>query len=625
MRLGTTLLLLILVAGLGSYIYWIERKQPTTDEKENAQKFLLAEEEDRYAMITVEAPGQKLVMVRKADGLWYLKEPFEDRVAEERVDALLGLTRNALIQEILDNPTLGGVEVKRHEFGVVGEEAVSFTFMGKNIPNRVVSLGKPGPFAGTAYALLPGDKRSQIFLIKTDARTFATQPAEEFRDRRLTRSTSAGITGLDVRTSAGQINFRRASADAKELWRIEKPYTTFADSELIDDTIKVIEEARIEKFVPAETGTIPRDALPQDGVQVSIYRADKEIPEELTLYPTAENDANFVLAHAGSRDVQFHVPRKVYEAINLPTNEFRDASLANLNVKALTTIQVKSVDGEDIFVFKINGSWHLLRGNKILLANQSLVADISKTLNEESILEYTSDTTSDFAEFGLEKPQLEITFDTIIQKKLESPIPPGESSVTLRISESPSGDGRVFANWKNQPFVYRIAPTVVSYVPRESVQWKGLNVLRFDYVSLKGIKFSKDAQPPISLQFDLSKSPNPWSGKLQDVDITKQLDTTKLNRVVGALSHLEVASWAQGMKDGLEALKNPSLRLEVLFESPDSQGKGMELQQKGLRFAPTQPGKTTELYFGTVEGSSEVFLIGRELYDRLVEGFLVPE
>ena len=74
MRPRNTLLLLLVLAALGAYVYWVELPH---EKREAEQKQLLTFEKDKVASITLEYPDHQIALARDADKHWRLVKPIE--------------------------------------------------------------------------------------------------------------------------------------------------------------------------------------------------------------------------------------------------------------------------------------------------------------------------------------------------------------------------------------------------------------------------------------------------------------------------------------------------------------------------------------------------------------------
>ena len=84
-----------------------------------------------------------------------------------------------------------------------------------------------------------------------------------------------------------------------------------------------------------------------------------------------------------------------------------------------------------------------------------------------------------------------------------------------------------------------------------------------------------------------------------------------------ALSRQEAEAAAE-VWEALQALEKPAVRIQVELQSAAQ--AGAPIKQHDLKFAPTQEGQDTAIYYGRLDEQPDVFYISREA----LRGFLKP-
>jgi hypothetical protein len=97
----------------------------------------------------------------------------------------------------------------------------------------------------------------------------------------------------------------------------------------------------------------------------------------------------------------------------------------------------------------------------------------------------------------------------------------------------------------------------------------------------------------------------------------------KADKLATSLARLNVQDWIIDKANAVQALKNPNLSVSItLGEFSSNSGPTRELN---LRFAPTQPGVETPMYYGQLLGDPDLFYMSRtSLLEILASVFKKP-
>src|SRR5918996_3201702 len=104
--LRSTIALLVVLIGLGAYIYFVTWKQPdSSDTASNQEKVFAALEADKIEELKVKAEKGDVTTVVKKDGAWQISQPFTTRADESEVSSLTSaLTQASIVRVVDENP-----------------------------------------------------------------------------------------------------------------------------------------------------------------------------------------------------------------------------------------------------------------------------------------------------------------------------------------------------------------------------------------------------------------------------------------------------------------------------------------------------------------------------------------
>lgn len=599
MNSKTTIVLLLLVVALGAGMVGLERWLPTTRERLESDEQLLAFDEGKMDHIEISlAEGKNFVLVKQGQR-WRVTQPFDDVADPERVARLLKELKEMRLIE----------RVQRTEF-----DAKAWKATGLDAPvarlrlmaggERVVSfwLGQPGTMEKTSYASTDAaeeDGERQAFLLRSELNALLKEAPLLWRDLKLLRLPAEQVTRMRLSTADGQIEVAREPGEGAG-WQLVKPLQTRGSKERIEERLSALLNLDILNAEVAAVAGVPGAgptggaALP-DQMKVTVEAAGATY--ELTLMRPETPGAAQVTALAAHRRPQFKVSAEQAALLWCQPNELRDEHLARVNAESVTELFLRSSAFPEVNLKQENNSWLLKRNGRWEPANGDRVTRLFEALNETKVREFTSDSAAELSPYGLDSPFLTLGW---MEKG-------GKAQTELLFGQSADQTGFYVKNGK-EPFIYRISADVLPQFPPDALKWKGRGVLRFSLFDLRKITLAIGAAPAVELGYNPVTAE--WTGKAGDQEVTAMIDRVKADAFAGTLGRLRADDWSSSLAVALQALENPTVRIQVELQSaglPDA-----PMRRHDLKFAPTQKGQDTAIYYGRLDEQPDVFYISRE-------------
>jgi hypothetical protein len=235
---------LLVLAALGSYIWFVERKREPKREGEREKVALLAVDKAKAKELALEATAGESIKLVKEGGTWKLTAPFAAPADGSAVDSMLTSLEKLEADE------------------VVAEQATDFAQYGLDAPSRkvaalvegatvplAVEFGAKSPDGGSVYARKPGE--AKVYLVPSWVEgTFDKKPFD-LRDRDLLHVKRDDVRSLEVTGPEG--GFSLARTDAGE-WAFTKPLQTRAGRWSVDGLLGTLENLRMDS-VAAENAS----------------------------------------------------------------------------------------------------------------------------------------------------------------------------------------------------------------------------------------------------------------------------------------------------------------------------------------------------------------------------------
>jgi hypothetical protein len=579
----------LLVASMGAIILGIERYFPSAIDKREVRRGPTRFEREKVTRIEIlTAENVPLTLVRDGTA-WRIEAPYQDLADPQKVAALI--------------ISLHGVEwihrVHQEEF-----DAAEWQKTGLDKPRFKVRLlageapvyecwfGSPGAVENSLYIGIPdaGTHETAWYLAKSEAPMVLQVPAASWRDPKLLRLPAEVITSITLNQPSGQIVLSRENEHAP--WLLVKPLKTRGSKERITELLSAILNIEITeaKDVAATTKEDPQTAR-ADEIKVTVESKARNKSYEFTVKKPADDKQAVTTATTAYRKPAFTVVAKNLLSLWVSPNSLRDHLLAQIDGEKLDFIIITSKTHPEINLRNEGGSWYLQRHGKWDPANGERVGRCLDALNSYEILQFAADSAADLTPFGLDDPFQTVTWT-----------PQREKPVKLMFGHNPEST-QFFAKYDSEPFVYRIDASLLPSLPTDGIKWKGLGALRFTTFALRRITMALGAYAPVVLDYNPVTAE--WKASRGGHDITAELDRVKADQLAASLSRLTVQDWAADRSDALQALKTPSLTIQVVLGEPGRlDGPVREIE---ILFSPTQPNATTAFYFGQIKDDPDVF------------------
>lgn len=606
MNFKTTLVLLLLVAAVIAGILGLEGWMPTSKERIEAGASVFSFDEAKLDHIEMGlADGKSFVLARQGP-VWRVTEPYDDVADPERVARLLKELREMRLVERMKREEFD--DKAWHSTGLEAPVAKVRLMAGRE---RLASfwVGNPGVIEGTTYATMEGAEEGEerrAYVLRTGLHAVLKEAPLLWRDLKLLRLPAEKVTRVRFISADGQIEVAREEGERGD-WRLVKPLQTHGSKERIEERLAAILNLDVLGAELATLAASPGEAVvgggaPADTLKVNVEAGGSSY--ELTVTKPSEG-ATSTTALASHRRPKFTISAKQAAMLWCEPNELRDEHLARVEAEAVSELQIRSAAFPEVDLKQENNLWLLRRNGRWEPANGDRVARFFETLNQTKVREFTSDSAAELTPYGLDKPFLTLSW---IERGSE-----GRKELLFGQSADQTG---FYLKGGKEPFIYRISADVLPNFPPDALKWKGRGVMRFSQFDLKKITLAIGSAPSIELAYNAVSAE--WSGRAGDQDVTAMIDRVKADALAGSLGRLSADDWSRSLGEALQALKKPTIRIQVSLQSAAQAGAPMK--QHDLKFAPTQEGQDTAIYYGRLDEQPDVFYISREA----LRGFLKP-
>ena len=580
MKAFRSLILLILVLGLGGYIYWVDSEKATTPEREAAQRRAFSIDLARLKTLAIRRPEYTLELYREGED-WVLSSPegvpASQATVRQTLSRLHALSRGELITPA-DMRERGQTLA---DFGL----AVPVAVLGleDSRGTRRYRIGNPNPLGNALY--VQEESSQNVMLISSDLLEILPLRADAFRDRRILMPPATAVRALSFR-SPGRMVRLEAQGDQ---WLLTEPFRFPAQPERMTLLLDQLASARIERFLlPAEISGDPFGR--EEDLVILRAHFSGNLPQlELEI-------GNRVPGEPQARYARF----AGQEGVFIVSDGLR--SLAMTELLALQKLNILPVSPEQVSAFTLSGP----EGTpQITLARSVDGWEIHAPMNARAsaahaqrILEiWTSATIEERSPPGQADEWL-YTFEVTLEDM------PVSVPTTFEVFTDADGSGVVWVRPGGMHELWRIFPDTLRFIPLEPLEYLSRKVLEFDADAAIRIRIQNPQQEMTLTREGPGRA---WTGDREDhgavnVDEARALEVLK----------------AFGSLSAVRLLARGPVRPEDwgLEEAPYRLSVGLGGDRPGSRTLRIAPHAEWGLV-GTVQGQDLIFALPEDLLDLL--------
>lgn len=579
MKTRTTLILLILAVGLGVWIKYFESKKPNTVESQREAGNVVNFDRQKLEGIVIQS-GDDRIELRREKGNWRLTAPVKDQADAAVIDNLISDIEFWRKEAIIPAREVTADKGRLNEYGLL-QPKLRMRLLGPGAPPEIL-FGKDAALEGKMYVRLADAK--DVFIAAQTVRTDIAKKPDDFRDRKLTDMTTALVMRAVLKSPAGEIEL----AKRNEHWEIVKPLQASGDDQKINDLLAQITNARIQEFIADDKGDLHAYGLSEPRGSITIYGADEKDGRTIQIGAPAEKIKDAVYVRSLPRNAVYALTRKTEEILNVRPDDLRDRHLVRIDTNNLDRINIEATGEPKIVLARKEQNWTLASGNN-QPANSDEVQRLINLLNDQQVTKFVADTASELPKYGLDQPQLKITFSSFASENTAETGAGEHPFLTLAFGKVEGGD--VYARVGEEPFIVAVNHELLGKIWVDPLQWQALPVFNFKPDEIH--RFSRVTGREESLVRNAAKG---WDW----IKGSGEIDATNVQSLLNTLASLRAVRWVGGTTPA-HGFDKPQLVL-TFTTSPDD--KALHKLTIG---GATQDG----MWFAKVDGRDGTFVVNQ--------------
>ena len=443
----TTLLLAVLFAGLGVYVYTIDvpTMENHTIQQAETQRLLPFDYRD-VTHLAYTTRTERILMSRDERNRWRIVEPVEARGDAREIENVLRALEIGKISRV--------VQEEGPEKGAAAEQyGLKSPYVTIDLTTREytesLALGDTGPLSSTLYAQRGSDQ--DILLTTLMVEDFRAKTLDTFRLKDILFFDRTQAERIQLQTPDHTITLQRGAGfhGPVSKWHFTSPVNAPADKTAVGILLMTLEdltatgfidsraekEALLKKLdIPSFTATVHTK---QQGHHAAFFKP-----------PAPGEDAYAVTS---SKDPIYRIPAHVLRELPSDVFHLQDKRLLGMEVEEIALLTVKTHDARYTLIQQ-HGEWHLEGKEAAPIDQQHVKLFVSRLVDLPAELP-VSETKTNPERYGLTSPTIEIA--GIDQKGR----PRGR--LTLGTREK----GLVYATGAGLPGIYQTRSLILTQIP----------------------------------------------------------------------------------------------------------------------------------------------------------------
>lgn len=348
----STIVLLVLVLGLGGFIWFVERKSESTAERKDQARRAFRIDPGSVTFLRIDSTNSNVVCERR-QGEWLMTSPVTARADAGALDRLLESFHSLSRSDVITESEREELDLDLAAYGL-DQPRARITY-GDEKRRQTVLVGRDAPLGGHLYVMEEG--HTEIVVTGTNLLASLPSTSVDLRDRRLFAGLPGDVVRLDVRRSDGFLQLIRG----KELdWRIQKPVEARAAVSAVQGFLDTLFGLSVAEFIAETSAGAALYGLDEPMAQLTIISGKGPGEQTLLLGKRVESSTNLLYAAVLGVDAVYAVADSVLESLRIRLEDLRDRRLVTLMASEIQHIAIRDDEKQLVLQRNEDGSWNVM-------------------------------------------------------------------------------------------------------------------------------------------------------------------------------------------------------------------------------------------------------------------------
>lgn len=442
MRFRTTLVLLLVLAGLGAYLYWWE--MPRSEQEAKAKRLYDFKAEDVTEVLLKYQDRE--VVLRKVGEHWRLIQPV-DAAADE-------LTVKNLINAIAECEVKRELEDTPNDLAPFGldQPFVSVTVKLKDRELPAVAVGKNAPVGFSTYVRKADT--GKVLLVSSSFRAGMDKQVKDLRDKAILNFADDDVQRFALVRPGETITVARK----EDQWVIEQPATFPADGATVRSLLSTLRTMRAVDFPTDQPADLGRYGLDQPRLKVVLFLGKDQAEKQVWFGSENPDKKTEIYVQTSAIPTVYAVSDWVWRDVNKTVTDLRDKTVLAFDKAKLSTIAVTRSDGTSFRIVRQDGDNWTVEGVEGKPATNTIRMWVDD-VHDLRGYDIATDQPSKLVEFGLDAPLLRFQFFAGKDERI------GE--VRIGSVTNDQGAKEYFAQGSTSPTVFKVRDYVVTRLQKQ--------------------------------------------------------------------------------------------------------------------------------------------------------------
>lgn len=330
--LRSFLVLLVVLIGLGAYLYFVESKRTPGDTGEKRDK-VFAVEADKIEEIRVTSEAGETTTLRKNGAEWQIVQPATAKPDEAEVSGLATNLSSLEIQRVVDE---NAADLK--EYGLA-EPRIEVAFKSAGQERRL-QIGSKTPPGTDLYAKVADEKR--VFLISSYLESTFNRSTFDLRDKSVLNVDREKVDAIEVASGPRTTRIEKKGGE----WHLTSPVSARADYSAVEGLVGRISTLQMKSVAAAEPKDLKEYGLDKPVATVRLSTGSSQAA--LAIGSAAGEGA--VYARDLSRPAVFSIESGLADDLKKAPSEYRLKDL--FDARAFNANRIEVVRSGQTFTFE---------------------------------------------------------------------------------------------------------------------------------------------------------------------------------------------------------------------------------------------------------------------------------
>ena len=444
-RYWPTLLMFLLLAGLGTYLYLVELPAEQREEKqERAQKQLLPFPETAITGLSITTAQGPIELKLAEPGKWSIVAPLQTDADHREVQALIrALVTGAVTRTVEEQAT------QLAAFGL--EQPVTTLTITAGTRQETISIGDSGPLSNTLYVLRASDR--SVLLTNLAPKDFINKSLMAFRRKELLRFVQNDVERVRLTYATTEIVLYNMAKDKpKPSWKIRYPIEAEADQNEVRSLMFRLEDLKAlgiidpgpERDTVAKTLTTPK-------VKVTLHTAAGD--QSVRLYQS-DPQSGEAIAETTADAPLYRINPALIKDLTKELFHLQDKRLLGLDYTDIAMLSVKTREHQYVLINQ-TGEWVLEDQPTEKISQEAADLFVSRVANlpaEERVMKQSAP----LAPYGLLAPAAEF-------------VATGKDGKTMgKLTLGNKAGNLLYATGQRLQGVFQVRPDLLTQIPSKA-------------------------------------------------------------------------------------------------------------------------------------------------------------